>query len=219
MRKILCLLILVSFILVSCGSGDEHSSFYSNEKLEEITEEIKKEEEEKVQEEEEKEQEEDQRIEEIDSQMKLLSSPQADPNEVGVTDCGDAGEEKPEDPEYYTCTAKKYSASAVYNEYINLNPHSDIIYLGSLIDGGSIDDGRYTPITAKRAPMTFSLSHQSINSIGYVDEVKLSHVRHEFNRIISQENIGSSVSDMSFEVKEVFSEEQARPCLENCIPS
>ena len=49
--------------------------------------------------------------------------------------------------------------------------------------------------------MTFSLSHQSLRKTGEVDNVKLSTVREEFKRLISEENIGSSASELSFEIK------------------
>jgi hypothetical protein len=232
MKKCSILFVLLMFILISCGSeekGDSLEQINQNESFDEETVIIDSVDEGKEGDSTDSTDQTDQTdqtdstdevdsvagkklseemIDEINSKISMLKTVQPD-NNTGVIEFGDADEEKPDDPEGYTCTAKKYSASVIYNEYINLNPSSDVIYLGSLVDGGSLFDGRYVPITAERGPMTFSLSHQSINTTGFVQEVKLSTVREEFKRVISQENIGSSVSDMSFEVKEVYNEQHA----------
>ena len=59
----------------------------------------------------------------------------------------------------YNCRVERYSASAGYNELFLLNPTTSVIYPGAIIDGGSIDDGRYVLISSgKRKPLGLSAS-------------------------------------------------------------
>jgi thiol-activated cytolysin len=78
---------------------------------------------------------------------------------TGVTETEDAISDTSETD---ICTTHKYKASEAYSEVVLLNPTSDVIYVGSLLDGSSISDGSYRPIILNRAPMKISTSFSNM---------------------------------------------------------
>ena len=89
----------------------------------------------------------------------------------------------------YNCRVDQYAASAGYNELFLLNPTSSVIYPGAVLDGASIQDGRYQLISSgRRRPMNVSVSivGGSRTSAAIQNPNSLAEVRTELNRIVSQ---------------------------------
>ncbi|MBP7781217.1 MAG: thiol-activated cytolysin family protein [Paludibacteraceae bacterium] len=127
---------------------------------------------------------------------------------TGVTETEDAISDTSETD---ICTTHKYKASEAYSEVALLNPTSDVIYVGSLLDGSSISNGRYTPVTLNRAPMNISTNFSNVvgKDSTTVECPTLSTVRGAIKKMIDEANInGSTAATISYEIKEVNSEEE-----------
>ncbi len=75
-----------------------------------------------------------------------------------------------------------------FNSNLLLDPTTDVIWPGSIIDGASIADGTYRPITAERAPITVSISLENISGRAYitVPQPRLSTMRDATNQLRRQ---------------------------------
>ena len=105
---------------------------------------------------------------------------------------------------------QKYKMAAEYDEQIALDPTTDVIWPGALIDAATIPTGQYVPITVKRAPLTLSISLEQIVGVKSktIEEPKLSTVREAIGEILSQEVAGATPARITFNIKNVYSEEQ-----------
>lgn len=108
------------------------------------------------------------------------------------------------------CAVKTFKASPGFDELLSLDPTTDVIYPGALLQGESIPTGEYIPITGDRAPITLSASLTNINGSPVVDIVdpKLSTVREGIKTILDQEVTGATPARVSFEITQVYSEQQ-----------
>lgn len=108
----------------------------------------------------------------------------------------------------YVCTIKKVSAGYAFNEQVVMNPQTDVIYPGALLDGNSVVSGAYTPILVDRAPMTISTNMDNLvgdKSI-VIDKPSLSGVREGVSKLLQKGVDGNTASLMSFESYDVSSE-------------
>jgi thiol-activated cytolysin len=138
---------------------------------------------------------------------------------TGVTETEDAISDTSETD---ICTTQKYKASEAYSEVVLLNPTSDVIYVGSLLDGSSISDGSYRPIILNRASMKISTSFSNIagENSTTVDCPTLSTVRGAIKKMIDDANInGSTAATISYEIKEVNSEEELNVAIGASVKS
>ena len=112
----------------------------------------------------------------------------------------------------YNCTVHKYKAAPGYNELFLLNPTSDFIYPGAVIDGASIEDGRYVPIIGKRKPLNISVSIIGVTNraSATVDNPSLSKVREAYQPLLSTENTDALIpaANSVFSVRELHHETQ-----------
>lgn len=108
----------------------------------------------------------------------------------------------------YECGEQEYKMAAEFDEQIALNPTSDILWPGALIDGSTIETGAYVPIMAARNPIVISISLEHISGQKWreVGNPRLSTMREEIADILAQEVTGSTAARMSFEIKDVYSE-------------
>ena len=54
------------------------------------------------------------------------------------------------------CECIKYKASEAFSEVLLMDPTSDVIYPGSILDGNSVAEGSYRQIVLERGPLTIS---------------------------------------------------------------
>jgi len=108
------------------------------------------------------------------------------------------------------CYVKTFKASPGFDELLSLDPTTDVIYPGALLKGESIPTGEYIPIIGDRAPITLSASLTNISGSPVVDIVdpKLSTVREGIKTILDQEVTGATPARVSFEITQVYSEQQ-----------
>lgn len=116
------------------------------------------------------------------------------------------------DGQPFVVTSRKYEMAAEFNEQLALDPTSDVIWVGALIDAETIPTGQYTPITAKRAPITISISLEHIdgNKSKKVVDPKLSTIREAIGEMLAQETTGATPAKITFMVEDVHSEEQLK---------
>jgi len=103
---------------------------------------------------------------------------------------------------------KKVALSSEASDMNIFNPKSDVIYIGSLIDGQSIADGTYRPIPGARSPLTVSIDLGNINgdaSVVIPDPSRASSVQNSVNRLVSQGTSGSMAARAKFRYQEVKS--------------
>ncbi len=108
------------------------------------------------------------------------------------------------------CIVKNFKASPGFDELLSLDPTTDVIYPGALLKGESIPTGEYIPITSDRAPITLSASLTNISGSPVVDieDPKLSTVREGIKTILDQEVTGATPARVSFEITQVYTEQQ-----------
>lgn len=116
-----------------------------------------------------------------------------------------------EPPVKYHVTLQKKSVSASYDQSNTLRPDSDVIYPGSVIKGGSIDDGTYVEVTSgTKRPVTLSYSLSGLGADGVLSKTlvpSLSATREFHNEVMSQEIPGQTIPSFQFESTEVNNEE------------
>lgn len=130
---------------------------------------------------------------------------------------GAASTEDPEadDPGYVVgYRVQRYRAGATFDSLAVLDPQTSVIYPGSVLSGASIPTGAYTQIVGgERLPATISVSLIGGDEVAaeIANPDRLSEVRSGINALLSQDGItGSLATAMTFESREVFSQEDLR---------
>jgi thiol-activated cytolysin len=109
----------------------------------------------------------------------------------------------------YECTEQQFEVAAKFDENIALNPTSDILWPGAIVDGASLKDGTYIPILANRAPLTISVSLHNLDEVSAtVADPKLSTMREALADLLTQEVPGATEARVTFEITDVYSESQ-----------
>ncbi|MBR6177278.1 MAG: thiol-activated cytolysin family protein [Bacteroidales bacterium] len=109
------------------------------------------------------------------------------------------------------CDCQEYEQSEKFNENMLLDPASSSIYPGSILDGNTIKNGGYKTVSLKRAPLTISTDffNKEGNSSVCVENPTLSGVRDGIKSMLYDCEInGHTQANTTFEIKEVYSEEQ-----------
>ncbi len=120
-----------------------------------------------------------------------------DPEQPAVTDgrqqIGEVEKEFDNATKTY-CTTATYKAGAEYNEMMLMDPTSNVIYPGSIIEGNSVIDGSYRQIVLDRAPMKISTDLQNFEGdcAAVVENPSLSSVRSAIKSMIYDANINGS---------------------------
>lgn len=112
----------------------------------------------------------------------------------------------------YVCNSKDVTWAPEYNELFMLNPTTEVIYPGSLLDGTSVATGAYRPIVVDRDSLTLSVSlatQQGTPQSVQVAKPSLSSVRNGINEMLSRTISGSTPAYINFEVQKVYAKEEA----------
>lgn len=120
-------------------------------------------------------------------------------------------EKDPEASGDFSCTVKKYSITAEYNENILLDPAASTFYPGAMVRGETIEEGSYKPLgLGNRTPMTMSISLENI--AGKVsrdfDPGTISDARQKIRDILAQELTGATAARVNFVIETVYNKEQ-----------
>ena len=139
-----------------------------------------------------------------------------DPIQIGSTNgeetIGDVLAEVDEETHTY-CECTKHKMSSEFSEVMLMDPTSNVIYPGSIIDGNSVIDGSYRQIVLDRAPLTISTDFKGTSTSPFrtIENPTLSQVRQAEKEMLYEGEIsGATAAAMSFEVKEIKSEEELK---------
>lgn len=115
----------------------------------------------------------------------------------------------------YDCYTTSYNAAPGFDELLALDPTSDVIFPGAMLEGNSIPTGEYIPINNDRAPITLSISLQNLSGSPVIEvkDPKLSTVREGIKEILDQDVVSSTPAKISFEISEVYSQEHINVAL------
>lgn len=123
------------------------------------------------------------------------------------------GEPVTEEQEDYKCTYLHIKYSPEYDELYLLDPKSGVIWISNFLDGNTISNGAYTPISnLSKAPITISISLPTKPGEKPLEEVldpSLSNVRDAINKLIKRVAPGPIDAFINFEIQEVHSKEEA----------
>lgn len=111
------------------------------------------------------------------------------------------------------CITTLHTQSQQFDKLSVLDPTSDILYVGSLFDGNTIQTGEYIPIFLSedyvRKPITISVSIQgSSGTVAKTIEPALSTYRTAMQEITNAEINGEQPAAFTFEVKKVRSKRE-----------
>lgn len=132
------------------------------------------------------------------------------PNVGGNEQIGDVLTEIDENTKTY-CECTKYKASESFSEVLLMDPTSDVIYPGSILDGNSVAEGSYRQIVLERGPLTISTDFPNIvgDVVRTVEKPSLSSLTQSMKDMMYDSGVdGATPASCSFEIKEIVSEEQ-----------
>lgn len=132
------------------------------------------------------------------------------PNVGGNEQIGDILTEIDENTKTY-CECTKYKASEAFSEVLLMDPTSDVIYPGSILEGNSVAEGSYRQIVLERDPLTISTDFPNIvgEVVRTVEKPSLSSLTQTMKEMMYDSGVdGATPAACSFEIKEIVSEEQ-----------
>ncbi|WP_316837461.1 thiol-activated cytolysin family protein [Pedobacter nutrimenti] len=111
------------------------------------------------------------------------------------------------------CVSVLHTQSQNFDKLNVIDPTSDILYVGSLLDGNSIQTGAYSPLILSsdyvRKPITFSVSIDgSSGPISKTIIPELSSYRNAMQEIINGPVVGQQPAAFTFEVRKVRSRKE-----------
>lgn len=118
------------------------------------------------------------------------------------------------------CTLVLHQQSATFDRLNVIDPTANILYLGSLLDGKSIQLGTYAPVfmdaSYVRKPITFSASIQGINSASIKKTIipALSDFRVAMLDITNSPIVGEQPANLTYEIKKVRSKSELESSLQ-----
>ncbi|HEU0032725.1 MAG TPA: thiol-activated cytolysin family protein [Kofleriaceae bacterium] len=111
----------------------------------------------------------------------------------------------------YRCVETPIDEVRQYDQLLGQLSVGDVVWPGSMLRGDSVYSGRLTPLVLPRAPLTFSVSLESLGAgrrSATMDAPSLSAYRDAIGQILAQEITGSTPARISAEVEEISSEQQ-----------
>lgn len=113
------------------------------------------------------------------------------------------------------CTYKRFTETAQFDEFVALQPNSATLWPGSVVRGRDAAEGLLTPLGAPLAPVTFSVSLESIagSPVGHMDDPSLSAFREAQDAILAAGVDGATPAALDFQVTQVNSESQIAVAL------
>ncbi|MBA3460683.1 MAG: thiol-activated cytolysin family protein [Deltaproteobacteria bacterium] len=116
----------------------------------------------------------------------------------------------------YTCVDTPIDEVRQYDELLGQLAIGDVLWPGSMLRGDSVYANQLTPIILPRAPLTFSVSLESLGGgarSATLDAPSLSAYRDAVGRILAQQISGATPARISSEIVEVSSDEQLAVAL------
>lgn len=107
------------------------------------------------------------------------------------------------------CTTKEYKWGPHFSEGFLLEPSSDVIFPGAILDGNSISSGGYTLLSLDRTGGTLSAQQlQVANTSATVEKTVKSQVQQAITTMVSQPQTGGTSAAITFKTTEVDTRKQ-----------
>lgn len=116
----------------------------------------------------------------------------------------------------YQCVDTPIDEVRRFDQLLGQISVGDVLWPGSMLRGDSVYSGQLTPIALARAPLTFSVSLESLGSGSRSAQLaapSLSSYRDALGQILAQEISGATPARISAEIEEVSSEQQLAAAL------
>ncbi|HEQ71720.1 MAG TPA: hypothetical protein ENN69_04460, partial [Spirochaetia bacterium] len=158
-------------------------------------------------------------VQDVDSTFRSMSDfaqpePMRAPQVVGPIEEGDpAYPDRPPDFEGLETQAFWVSDAQEFEELLCMDVNSDVLWLGSILDGGSVTSGEYRPITAPRGPLTISPTAWLDCEPQTVPVASRSSVWAAERNIVSADLLAGLPNEMFYTESMVYSEEQLKVAL------
>ncbi|MFN8406714.1 MAG: thiol-activated cytolysin family protein [Sphingobacteriaceae bacterium] len=110
------------------------------------------------------------------------------------------------------CKTEIITKTVAFDEQLLLAPGADVIYLGSVLDAGSLPTGSYRPIIPiKKRPIKISISLQGVNGgVEKLTNATLNDTRQAISNMLNQAITGEQPSEIVYNVNQIYSEDQLR---------
>jgi thiol-activated cytolysin len=130
---------------------------------------------------------------------------------------GECPPDRQEDNQF--CTYQRYAETEQLDRFVAFQPNSATLWPGVVVRGADAENGLLTPLSASRAPLTFSVSLENIDGspVGHMESPTLSAFREERNRILANEVTGATAAALDFEIFEVHSSSQLSLALDASV--
>ncbi len=107
------------------------------------------------------------------------------------------------------CTSKKYKLGPAYNEGFLLDPATDVIFPGAILDGNSIYDGGYRLVSLARTGGTISTDNTAATqSFTKVNKTVKSEVQQGLIDLLSNTTVDGTAAQINFSIDEMKSQKQ-----------
>jgi thiol-activated cytolysin len=115
----------------------------------------------------------------------------------------------------YRCTTSPVDEVRQFDQLLGQISVGDVLWPGALLRGDSVVGGQLTPLSLERAPVTFSVSLESLQGThsATLAQPSLSSYRDAIGQILAQDLQGSAPAKIYAEVDEVSSEQQLAVAL------
>lgn len=104
------------------------------------------------------------------------------------------------------CTYVEYEAGKSFDDNFILDPQTDVIYPGALIDGSSILSGDYRPVNIARGSITIytKFMNKDVGLSKIVTNPNGATINQAIKELLYDDNInGATGAKVNFEVKEI----------------
>jgi hypothetical protein len=142
----------------------------------------------------------------IDAYVYSLGTPWLEPAEEHA---GEPGPMKPAGD--YTCSETNFFETKQYDKVIAFAANSHTLFPGAVVGGNSIQTGLFVPKVLPRAPIDISASLEGVVDgpiSATLDEPTMSAYRDAMAQILDAPLIGNTPAAITFDIEEVYSEEQ-----------
>lgn len=121
---------------------------------------------------------------------------------------GEPGEPEPSGD--YVCSSRDLSETQQFTEVVAFASNSHSLFPGALIGGESIATGAFAPKVFEREPITISASLEGVldGAVSAEIEPSLSAFREAMAEILDANVVGNTPANLTFDMHEVYSEEQ-----------
>jgi thiol-activated cytolysin len=110
----------------------------------------------------------------------------------------------------YSCTTQNLAETRQYDRIVAYSANSESMWPGAILRGDSIYSGLFTQLVFDRAPLSFSISLESLagGKSGVMEQPSLSSFRDAVTEVLDTEVTGATPANIYAEIEQVHSEEQ-----------